>query len=258
MGLIKAIAGAAGGVLADSWKEYFYCESIPNDVLVTKGSKRVSGRSSNTKGHDNIITTGSVIAVADGQCMIIVDQGKVVELCAEPGEFTYDASTEASIFSGSLGEGIGATFASIGKRFTFGGEAPKDQRVYYFNTKEIMGNKYGTANAVPFRVVDQNVGLDVDISIKCFGEYSYKIIDPILFYTNVCGNVSADYNRSQIDSQLKSELLDSLLPAQHLMAPSSSLLGVSTDSVSMRTQVGGAGRPRRHRGFTLLSPAASD
>ena len=213
MGLIKAIAGAAGGVLADSWKEYFYCESIPNDVLVTKGHKRVSGRSSNTKGSDNIITTGSVIAVADGQCMIIVDQGKVVELCAEPGEFTYDASTEASIFSGSLGEGIGATFASIGKRFTFGGEAPKDQRVYYFNTKEIMGNKYGTANAVPFRVVDQNVGLDVDISIKCFGEYSYKIIDPILFYTNVCGNVSADYNRSQIDSQLKSELLTALQPA---------------------------------------------
>ena len=213
MGLIKAITGAAGGVLADSWKEYFYCESIPNDVLVTKGHKRVSGRSSNTKGSDNIITTGSVIAVADGQCMIIVDQGKVVELCAEPGEFTYDASTEASIFSGSLGEGIGATFASIGKRFTFGGEAPKDQRVYYFNTKEIMGNKYGTANAVPFRVVDQNVGLDVDISIKCFGEYSYKIIDPILFYTNVCGNVSADYNRSQIDSQLKSELLTALQPA---------------------------------------------
>lgn len=213
MGLIKAIAGAAGGVLADSWKEYFYCESISNDVLVTKGSKRVSGRSSNTKGSDNIITTGSVIAVADGQCMIIVDQGKVVELCAEPGEFTYDASTEASIFSGSLGESIGATFASIGKRFTFGGEAPKDQRVYYFNTKEILGNKYGTANAVPFRVVDQNVGLDVDISIKCFGEYSYKIIDPILFYTNVCGNVSGDYSRSQIDSQLKSELLTALQPA---------------------------------------------
>ena len=142
MGLIKAIAGAAGGVLADSWKEYFYCESIPNDVLVTKGHKKVSGRSSNTKGSDNIITSGSVIAVADGQCMIIVDQGKVAELCAEPGEFTYDASTEPSIFSGSLGQSIAATFASIGKRFTFGGEAPKDQRVYYFNTKEILGNKY--------------------------------------------------------------------------------------------------------------------
>lgn len=213
MGLIKAIAGAAGGVLADSWKEYFYCESIPNDVLVTKGHKKVSGRSSNTKGSDNIITSGSVIAVADGQCMIIVDQGKVAELCAEPGEFTYDASTEPSIFSGSLGQSIAATFASIGKRFTFGGEAPKDQRVYYFNTKEILGNKYGTANAVPFRVVDQNVGLDVDISIKCFGEYSYKITDPILFYTNVCGNISSEYNRSEIDSQLKSELLTALQPA---------------------------------------------
>lgn len=213
MGLIKAITGAAGGALADSWKEYFYCEAIPNDVLVTKGRKKVSGRSSNTKGDENIITSGSVISVADGQCMIIVDQGKVAELCAEPGEFTYDASTEPSIFSGNLGESIGATFANIGKRFTFGGEAPKDQRVYYFNTKEILGNKYGTANAVPFRVVDQNVGLDVDISIKCFGEYSYKIIDPILFYTNVSGNVSSDYNRSQIDSQLKSELLTALQPA---------------------------------------------
>lgn len=213
MGLIKAALGSAGGVLADQWKEYFYCEAMPADVLVTKGHKRDSGRSSNTKGSDNIISNGSVIAVADGQCMIIVDQGKVVELCAEPGEFTYDMSTEPSIFCGGLGEGIKAIFGTMGKRFTFGGEPPKDQRIYYFNTKEIIGNKYGTPNPVPFRVVDNNIGLDMDISIRCFGEYSYKITNPILFYTNVCGNVSQDYQREEIDSQLKTELLTALQPA---------------------------------------------
>ena len=213
MGLIKAAFGSAGGVLADQWKEYFYCEAMPADILVTKGSKRVSGRSSNTKGGENIISTGSVIAVADGQCMLIVEQGKVVELCAEAGEYTYDASTEPTIMAGGLSKSIPAVFKNIGKRFTFGGEAPKDQRVYYINTKEIMGNKYGTPSPVPFRVVDHNIGLDVDISIRCFGEYSYRITNPILFYTNVCGNVADEYNRSQIDSQLKSELLTALQPA---------------------------------------------
>ena len=214
MGLIKAITGAAGGVLADQWKEFFYCDSIEPDVLVVKGQKRTSDkRSSNTNGEDNIISNGSKIAVNDGQCMIIVEQGKVAEICAEPGEFTYDSSTEPSIFSGNLGDSIKATFLNIGKRFTFGGDTAKDQRVYYFNTKEIIGNKYGTANAVPFRVVDNNIGLDIDISIKCFGEYSYKIVDPILFYTNVCGNVDDEYERASIDSQLKTELLTALQPA---------------------------------------------
>ena len=213
MGLIKAALGAAGGILGDQWKEYFYCEAIPADVLVTKGRKRVSGRSSNTKGVSNIISSGSVIAVADGQCMIIVDQGKVVELCAEPGEFVYDASAEPSVFSGDLNSSVNDVIVNFGRRFTFGGDAPRDQRVYYINTKEMVGNKYGTPSPVPFRVVDRNIGLDVDISIRCFGEYSYRITDPILFYTNVCGNVSDDYYRSQIDSQLKSELLTSLQPA---------------------------------------------
>lgn len=213
MGLIKAITGATGGVLADQWKEYFYCEALDADTLVAKGQKRVSRRSSNTKGFENIISTDSVVAVADGQCMIIVEQGKVVELCAEPGEFIYDASTEPTIMAGDLSSTVGEVFRNVGKRFTFGGEAPKDQRIYYINTKEIVGNKYGTPGPVPFRVVDNNIGLDVDISIRCFGEYSYRITNPILFYTNVCGNVSEDYDRSQIDSQLKTELLTALQPA---------------------------------------------
>ncbi|MCL2694847.1 MAG: SPFH domain-containing protein [Clostridiales bacterium] len=213
MGLIKAFGGAVGGVMADQWKEYFYCEALPVDVLVTKGQKRVGGRSSNTKGADNIISNGSLIAVADGQCMIIVEQGKVVDICAEPGEYTYDTSTEPSIFSGKLSQSIPAVLKNIGKRFTFGGEPPKDQRVYYFNTKELVGNKYGTPNPVPFRVVDNNIGLDLDIAIRCHGEYSYRVTNPILFYTNVCGNVQANYVRDQIDGQLKSELMTALQPA---------------------------------------------
>jgi len=213
MGLIEAAKGAVGGVLADQWKEYFYCEALPLEVLVSKGQKRISGRSTNTKGSDNIISSGSVIAVADGQCMIIVEQGKVVEICAEPGEFIFDASTEPTVFSGSLSQSIPAVLKNIGKRFTFGGEPPKDQRVYYFNIKELIGNKYGTPAPVPFRVVDKNVGLDIDIAIRCSGEYSYRITNPILFYTNVSGNVDAPYQREQIDSQLKSELLTALQPA---------------------------------------------
>ncbi len=212
MGLIKAITGAAGGVLADQWKEFFYCDALSKDVLVTKGQKQIGNRSSNTKGNDNIISNGSGIAVADGQCMIIVEQGKVVEVCAEPGEFTYDTSTEPSIFAGKLGDSILETFKTIGKRFTFGGDTAKDQRVYYFNTKEILDNKFGTPTPIPFRVVDSKIGLDIDMSLRCNGVYSYMLENPILFYTNVCGNVEQEYRRSEIDEQLKTEFISALMP----------------------------------------------
>ena len=213
MGLIKAGIGALGGVLADQWKEFFYCEALDMDTLVVKGQKRISGRSSNTKGSDNIISNGSIIAVADGQCMMIVEQGKIVELCAEPGEYTYDASSEPSIFTGSLGDSILQTFKTVGKRFTFGGDTAKDQRVYYFNTKELLDNKFGTPTPIPFRVVDSRIGLDVDVSVRCNGVYSYRIADPLLFYTKVCGNIIQDYTRDQLDSQLRSEFISALQPA---------------------------------------------
>ena len=213
MGLLKAGFGALGGVLADQWKEYFYCDALPANVLAVKGSKRTSGRSSNTKGSENIISSGSVIAVNEGQCMMIVEQGKIVEVCAEPGEFIYDASTEPTIFAGPLGKSILSTFQNIGKRFTFGGEAPKDQRIYYFNIKELIDNKFGTPNPVPFRVVDHKIGLDLDVSIRCSGVYSYRIADPLLFYTKVCGNVQSAFTRENLDAQLKTEFISALQPA---------------------------------------------
>lgn len=213
MGLIKAAAGSLGGVLADQWKEYFYCDSMDADTLIVKGSKRVSGRSSNTKASDNIISAGSVIAVADGQCMLIVEQGKVVEVCAEPGEFTFDSSTEPTVFAGDLKGSVVDSLKNVGKRFTFGGEPPKDQRVYYVNTKELLGNKYGTAGTVPFKIVDPETNFRFTMNIKCFGEYSYHVIDPVLLYTAVAGNVGDEYTRDAMDSQLKSELLNALQPA---------------------------------------------
>ncbi|MCI7808147.1 SPFH domain-containing protein [bacterium] len=213
MGLIKAALGSVRGVLSDQWKEYFYCDSMDTGVLVSKGSKRTSGRGSNTKASDNIITNGSVIAVNEGQCMMIVDQGRIVEFAAEAGEFTWNASTEPTLFCGDLGDGLLDSWDTLKRRFTFGGDTGKDQRVYFFNLKEIVGNKYGTPAPVPFRVVDANIGLDMDVSVRCNGEYSYRISDPMLFYKNVCGNVTQDYTRAQLDSQLKSEFLTALQPA---------------------------------------------
>lgn len=213
MGLIKAAQAATGTVMADQWKEFFYCDSLDNDTLLVRGKKRTGSRSSNTNGNDNIISNGSGIAVADGQCMLIVDQGKIAEVCAEPGEYTYDTSSEPSIFAGNLSDSIKNTFLTIGKRFSYGGDTGKDQRVYYINTKEITDNKFGTANPVWFRVVDKRINLDKDIEIRCNGVYSFKIINPLLFYTSLSGNVTECYEKSEIMPQLKTEFVDALQPA---------------------------------------------
>ena len=218
MGLISAGLGALNSTLADQWKEYFYCEAMDKDVLMTKGVKKTGTTNtffggSNNKGSDNIITNGSGIAVADGQAMIIVDDGQVVEFCAEPGRFVWDASSEPSIFTGKLWDSIKETFKQVGKRFAFGGETGHDQRIYYFNTKELLDNKFGTPNPIPFRIVDSKVGIDLDVSLRCAGVFSYRIADPLLFYSKVCGNVPREYPREELDTQLKSEFISALQPA---------------------------------------------
>lgn len=257
MGLIKAAAGAVGGVLADQWREFFYCDSMEADTIIIKGEKRTGGRSSNKKGEDNIISNGSVIAVNEGQGMIIVESGKIVEFCDEAGEFVYDSSTEPSIFCGNLGEGIKKTFAQIGKRFTFGGDTGKDQRIYYFNLKELTCNKFGTPNPVPFRVVvDETLGYKLSVDLRCNGVYSYKLVDPILFYTNVCGNVAYAYNRSEIDEMLRGELLNALSPALakiSAMKISYSEIPAHTREVSAALKEELAAQWREARGIEIVS-----
>lgn len=210
MGLISVAKDSVSTLLKDQWREFFYCDALGNDTLVVKGQKK---NNKNNKGSDNIISNGSVIAVNEGQCMIIVEQGEIVDFSAMPGEYTYDTSTEPSLFSGDLKKSIMDSFQNLGKRFTFGGEAGKDQRVYYFNTKEIMNNLYGTATPIPFRIVDRNIGLDLDTTMRCHGQYSFKITDPLLFYKNVCGNVNDSYGKDQITNQMKSEFVTALAPA---------------------------------------------
>lgn len=205
MGLLKAGLGAAAGVLSEQWRGYIYCDAIPNNVLMVKGRKR-------TGGSDNLLTNGSIIAVNEGQCMLIVHQGAIVDVCAEAGEFLFDSGTEPSVFYGDLGEQIKATFLRIGERISFGGDAANDLRVYFVNTKEIMGNKYGTPAPVTVRVVDANIGLDTDIGCRCNGEYSFRIVDPLMFYTQVAGNVTDAFHLEQISSQMRSEFLTALQP----------------------------------------------
>jgi membrane protease subunit (stomatin/prohibitin family) len=210
MGLIKALTGAVGGVMADQWLEFFVCESLDANVLAAKGQKKISKRSSNTKGEDNIISNGSGIVVNKGQAAIIVDNGRIAEFCADEGHYTYDQSSEASVFYGSLDAAIIGTLKNMAERFKYGGSPGKDQRVYYFNTKEIMGNKYGTPNPIPFLVFDTYTNFRSTINLRINGEYSYRLNNPALFFANVCGNVEDVYTRDNLDSQLKSEIVTNL------------------------------------------------
>ena len=210
--VVGAAGSAVGGTMADQWLDFFYMDGMPETVIMRKAQRRVDANSRN-RGHSDIISNGSGIAVADGQCMMIVDQGQIMDVCAEPGTYTYDQSAVPSLFAGNLGEGIVGTFKEAMKRFAHGGEVARVTRVYYFNTKELKNNKFGTATAIPFRVVDQNIGLDVDVSVRCNGMYSFRLVNPMLFYQNVVGNIDGEYTRDRIEGQLKAEFLSALQPA---------------------------------------------
>lgn len=225
MGLIKAFGGAARTTLADQWKEFIYCDAMSADVLMQRGQARIGEKSSNTKRDENIISDGSKVAVNEGQCMLIVENGRIVDFCAEPGEYIYQTGTEPSMLDSGW-HGLKESFRKVGKRFTFGGQPENDQRVYYINTKEIMGNKVGVGE-VPFR--DSEFGFT--IMLKGYGTYSYRITDPIMFYANVCGNVQDVFRRSQIDEQLKTEVQHNLQPALGKIA----LKGIAYDQLPLYT-----------------------
>lgn len=203
MGLLKAAFSAGGSTLADQWREFFTVDSMDADTLIKRGEKRVGG--SNTKGSEGVISNGSVIAVPVGTAMVITDNGKITEFTAEAGEFTYDSSTEPTCLYGSFGEGLMESFKTFGKRFTFGGEPAKDQRVYFINLKEIMGNKFGSASPMPYQDPTYK-----NIYIRYFGQYSFKISDPIKFFTNIAGNVQDVYTKSLLMEQSTAEFLNAL------------------------------------------------
>ena len=207
MGLIKALAGSVIGTALDTWKDYFVCDSLDNDTLMVKGTKRGFG------GSGEVITNGSGIVVNEGQCALVVEEGNILEVAAEPGNYTFDSSLSPSIFDGGL-EGLKNSFKEAVERFTYGGEVNKSQRVYYVNTKEIMDNRFGTATPIPFRVIfDKATGSEVEISVRCNGEFTFKIVDPVTFYQKVAGNKAYRYEKDEILPIMKSEMLDALNPA---------------------------------------------
>ncbi len=210
MGLIKAALGTALGTMADQWKEFFTCSALDNDTLMARGRKQNSKRSSNTDGHDNVISNGSGIVVNDGQCALIIDQGQVLDVMAEPGLFTYDSKTSPTIFAGTLGERFGGLVKTMWERFQYGGDTARDQRVYYVNIKEIQDNKFGTANPIPFHIVDARIGMDMDFSVRCNGMFTFRVSDPATFYTKVCGNTEGDYDKGVLMGTLKQEFVSAL------------------------------------------------
>lgn len=194
---------SASTTLADQWVEYFYCNTLSNDELLKKGDKVVSS-GSNTKASPNIITNGTGIAINEGQGVLIVEDGKVVEFSMEPGRFTWDDSSEPSLFSGGF-QGLKDSFKTFGKRFAMGGTPGKDQRVYYVNLKEIFDNKFGSATPMPYKDPTYR-----GIYIRYFGQYTIKIEDPIRFYTNVSGNVDRVYAKSDLMQQGQAEFVNAL------------------------------------------------
>lgn len=219
MGLIRSLINSVNSSFGDQWKEYFYCDSLEKNVLMCKGQKQQTQRGTNYRGETNIISNGSVIVVNEGQCAVIVEDGKIVELSCEPGRFVYDSSTEPSIFTGDFGQSLKDTFKQIGKRFTYGGSTGKDQRVYFINIKPIENNLFGTYTPIPFRFVDNNVGLDIDLHVRCRGRFSYTIDNPIIFYNQIAANVHDIFTSDELLDQLRAEFVTYL---QAAFAPISS------------------------------------
>lgn len=213
MGILKAALTAATSTMADQWLEFYSCESMPAEALVVRAKKQTGKRSSNTKGSENVISDGSKIIVHEGQAMIMVEQGMITEIATEAGVYTYNSGESPSIFSSSLGRGIIDTFKEMWERMKFGGDAAKDQRIYYFNMKDILNNTFGTTNPVPFRMHYEDLGRPFTVNVKCNGTYTFRICDPVLFYTHVCGNVTNVYDRQSLDMQIRSEFIDALIPS---------------------------------------------
>lgn len=208
MGLIRAALNSVSSTLGDQFKEFVTCPAIEKDVLIQRGI--VNHGKGNSNPSEGIISNGSGIVVPKGMAMMIVDNGEVVEFTAEAGTYTFDKSTEPSIFTGELGKSIIDTIKTIGKRITYGGQTARDQRVYYVNTLVIAGNKFGSPQ--PKKITDEKYGM---LEVTFFGEYAFQVVDPVLLVQNVIGANPKDtltYGEI-IGSQLKSKFVEQFTQA---------------------------------------------
>ena len=200
MGIIKAVATAVGGALADQWLEVMEPGNMGDQTVFTSGVKIRKG--SNTKGTDNVVSDGSVIHVYPNQFMMIVDGGKVIDYTAEEGYYTVKNSSMPSLFNGQFKDTLKESF----DRIRYGGESPRLQNVFYVNLQEIKGIKFGTRNPVNYFDSFYNA----ELFLRAHGTYSIKITDPLLFYAQV---VPKNVNRveiSSINEQYMNEFLEAL------------------------------------------------
>ena len=198
MGLIKAAASAIGSTMHDQWKEAIRCENMTNDILMVKKTTP-----------NGVISNKSTIIVAPGQCAIIFDNGRVIDATAEEGVYTFDSSSTPSFFAGQFG----AVFKEMWQRFTYNGASAKQQAVFFFNTKEIIDNKFGTAAPIPFQdwshpIPNQmtNTLTPLRVEVKCFGKYTFRISDPALFMNKLAGTADI-YKKDELVEQLRTEVM---------------------------------------------------
>lgn len=206
MGLIKAVAGAIGGMFADQWLETIQPGEMDDKTIFVRGVKtRNDKRSSNTKATDQTVSNGSIIQVYDNQCMILTDGGKIVDFTTEPGAFKVDNSSSPSLFAGQFGEVLKDTF----ERFKFGGTPSGSQRVYYINLQEIKGIKFGTKSPISYFDSFYNA----ELFLRTFGSYSIKITDPLLFYSQAIPKNAEKVSIDDINEQYLAEFLTALQSA---------------------------------------------
>ena len=209
MGLVRALAAGATTVLSDQWREYFVCDSLDGNVLVRKGEMKTKKRGlfgARNKATEDIVTNGSVIAVNEGQVALMVSDGKIVDFCAEAGYYRWDKTAEPSLFCGDLFRGLVDSFKRVGYRFTFGGDAGSQQRVYYVNTKEILDNKFGTTTPMPY----DDPYYKTALYIRYFGQYTFRIVDPLVFFSSISGNVGSVYTCEDLKATATDEFMTAL------------------------------------------------
>ncbi len=208
MGLLKSIISSTSSAFGDQLKEFVTCPEMTKETLLVRGI--VNHGKGNKNPSEGVISNGSGIVVPEGTAMMIIENGEIREFSAEPGTYTWNTSTESSVFTGGFWKGIGETFKTIGKRFTYGGEPAKDQRVYYVNMLVLAGNKFGSPQ--PKKITDDNYGM---LEVTFFGEYAFQVKDPIILVKSVIGANASDVVTIEdvLGSQLKAKFVEQLTKA---------------------------------------------
>lgn len=249
MGLIKAAVSAVSSTLGDQWKEAIRCDDMTGDVLMVRKTTPTG-----------VITNGSTIIVAPGQCAILYDNGKVIDATAEDGIYKFDESSSPSFFAGQFKD----TFKEMWSRFTYDGATSKQQAVFFFNLKEIMDNKFGTSTPIPFQDWSHpipnrmtNTMSPLSVKVRCYGTYTFKIDNPAVFMQELAGTADIYYTSSVV-GQIRSEVMAAFQNVLNELGNSEHKVPVlempsQTDEMKQMMEERIFDEPIRRRGIRLVS-----